>query len=63
MYMFQENVALQFMILVFILFSYIVIGFIHHQLHHDLKSKIIVEYILISSVILSAFLFFNAGRI
>lgn len=63
MYLFSQNVALQFMMLVFVLLSYIVLGFIHHQLHHDLKGKIVVEYILISSLVIAAFLFFNAGRI
>lgn len=63
MYIFRHNVALQFMMLVFILMSYIVLGFIHHQLHNDLKGRIVIEYILISSLILVAFLFFNIGRI
>ncbi len=63
MFFFQENVSLQFMILVFVLMSYIVIGFMHHQEDRDLRNKIVIEYILISSLILAAFLFFNAGRI
>jgi hypothetical protein len=63
MYLSQENTHLQFIILVFVLTSYIVIGFLHHHLNHELKSKIVIEYVLISSLILSAFLFFNAGRI
>ncbi len=63
MYIFSGDVALQFMMLIFVLMSYIVLGFIHHQLNHDLKGKIVIEYILISSIILVAFLFFNIGRL
>lgn len=63
MYIFRDAVALQFMMLVFVLLSYIVLGFLHHQLNHDLKEKIVIEYILISSIVLASFLFFNAGRI
>lgn len=63
MFFFSYDLVLQFFILTFLLLSYITVGLIHHHLHHDLRGAIVVEYILISSLILGGFLFFNAGRL
>lgn len=57
------SIILQFLVLVFLLLSYIVLGFIHHFINHDLRAKIVLEYILISALILVSFLFFNSGRL
>lgn len=57
------DVTLQFIILIFTLFSYIILGFIHHHTNHTFSSKIVIEYILISSLILAGFMFLNIGRI
>lgn len=61
--LFSFNLLFQFMTLVFLLISYIAIGLIHHQINHDLSSKIVIEYILVSSLILTAFLFLNITRL
>ncbi len=62
-YLFSYDVSLQFMLLVFILLSYITTGFIHHFIHHDLKAKVVLEYVLISLLILSAFVLLNSSRL
>jgi len=60
---FSYSVIIQFMILMFVLMSYITLGFIHHHINHDLRAKIVLEYVLISSLILVAFLFLNSSRL
>ena len=49
--------------LAFVLIIYSFLGLLHHGLHHTLRRKIVIEYILISAVIFTAFIFFNIGRI
>ena len=63
MFAFSYNTTLQFMILMLTLFSYITIGFIHHRVKHTFSSKIVLEYILISSLILAGFIFLNSGKV
>lgn len=54
---------LQLGMLCAILLLYCLLGFYHHHLHHDLKLKIVVEYISVSIVILAAFIFINIGTL
>lgn len=42
-----------------VLVLYALIGIFHHKLHHNLKGKVMVEYILVSAVIFAIFLFLN----
>lgn len=63
MVVFSSNLIFQFVILIFILVTYMAMGFIHHHFNHDLRAKIVLEYVLISSLVLGAFLFLNAGRL
>lgn len=46
-----------------ILLFYIIMGLIHHKVNHDIHVKIVLEYILISVLIFSLFLFFKSGTI
>lgn len=62
-FVFSYNLVMQFMILMLTLFSYITFGVIHHRVKHTFSSKIMLEYILISSLILVGFIFLNFGKI
>jgi len=63
MLVFSFNLAIQFVILLFVLLTYMGMGLMHHYFNHDLHAKIVLEYVLISTLILTAFLFLNAGRL
>lgn len=62
-YLLSYNLRLQALALIILLIFYSGFGIVHHKIHHDLKKKIVVEYILISLIILSIFLFLNIGKI
>lgn len=53
----------ELMLLAGMLTSYIVLGLIHHRIHQDVKGRIVLEYILISALLLAAFLFVNMHRL
>lgn len=53
----------QIWMLGFILLSYIVIGIFHHGKHHDIHPKVVLEYILISALIVALFIFLNLSRL
>jgi len=57
------SIRLQLAALLAVLFIYTVSGILHHKVHHNLHKKIMIEYILISLVILSIFIFLNVGRL
>lgn len=61
--LFSYDISIQFMILIFILLSYITLGFVHHRIDHTFSAKIVIEYVLISSLVLAGFVFFNLGRL
>jgi len=60
---FANDILLQFKILVGVLSAYILMGILHHRVHHNLKLKIVIEYFLVSLLIFSAFLFLNSSRL
>ena len=60
-YSFDKN--LQLLVLGVVLMFYIILGIIHHKVHHTLKSKIVIEYILISAIVFFAFIFLNTGNL
>lgn len=60
---FSYNFGIQATILSTVLLAYIIMGYIHHKENHDLKVKIMVEYILISLLVLSFFVFLNSARL
>lgn len=45
------------------LLSYIVLGILHHRSHHDIKGRVVLEYLLVSILVLSMYLFLNITRI
>lgn len=63
LFAFSHDVKMQFLILIFLLLSYITIGFIHHRVNHYFSAKIVVEYVLIAALILAGFLLLNIGRL
>lgn len=60
---FAYNIYLQVLFLGLTLISYIMLGVIHHEIHHSMKIKIMVEYLLVSLIILAAFVFLNSTRL
>ncbi len=60
---FSYSIILQFMILTILLMSYISLGFVHHFVNHTFSSKIVIEYTLVSALILAGFLFLNINRL
>lgn len=60
---FANNIMLQLYILAGVLFAYFILGVFHHELHHNLKLKIVIEYFLVGLLIFSAFLFLNSSRL
>ena len=49
--------------LIGMLTSYTILGILHHRVHHDIKGKVVLEYILVSILILTLYLFLNITRI
>lgn len=47
----------------FVLFLYVCMGFFHHYLQHDIHLKIVLEYIIISILVISLFIFLKSGVI
>lgn len=60
---FSYNIYLQLLFLGLTLVSYVMLGVIHHEIHHSMKIKIMVEYLLVSLIILAAFVFLNSTRL
>lgn len=52
----------QILALALMLVLYTGIGLIHQKLHHGLRGKIVVEYILVSAVLFAVFLFLNISK-
>ncbi|OGH18033.1 MAG: hypothetical protein A3F31_03800 [Candidatus Levybacteria bacterium RIFCSPHIGHO2_12_FULL_38_12] len=57
----SHNRQLQVLVVVSTSFLYVLLALIHHYLEHDLTTKIVVEYILIGSLAVSAFMFLLSG--
>jgi len=53
----------QLTVLAGILFLYILVGLAHHKMHRDFHVKVMLEYILISAIIFSLFIFLNISRL
>lgn len=53
----------QLLILGVILLLYCGIGLFHHAKHKDIRIKVVLEYILVSVLIFSLFIFLNIGKI
>lgn len=62
-YLFSFSFIFQLLTLILVLIFYSGLGILHHRLHHALAMRIVIEYILISLVIMASFLFINTGKI
>ena len=62
-YFLSYDTKLQEKVLILVLIFYSAIGIFHHKLHHTLRLKIVVEYILVSILVFACFLFLNTGKI
>lgn len=60
---FSFDLSVQAMFVVVTLIFYITFGLLRHHAQHDLSHKVMIEYILISALILILFTFWNVGRI
>lgn len=60
---FSFDFSVQMMFMVIILLFYITFGLLRHQAERDLKTKVVIEYILISSIIFASFIFLNFTRL
>ena len=60
---FSSQIKMQIAFISTTLVGYIVLGVIHHKTHHNLKIKIVVEYLLVALLVASAFLFLNSSRL
>lgn len=40
------NEALQMKFVVLAALAYVIWGFVHHKIHHDLHAKVVIEYVL-----------------
>lgn len=60
---FNPPIYSQFIVMFLILTLYIGVGLFHHNRHHDMHLKVVLEYILVSAVIFALFIFLNIGRI
>jgi len=54
---------LQLTALILVLIFYSVLGMVHHEMHHALRRKIVIEYILISLIIFAVYIFMNSGKL
>lgn len=57
------NRSLQLTVIIITTFFYVIGGIIHHVLHHDLNSKIVIEYVLMGAMGISIILFLLRGSI
>ncbi len=59
--LFPGNKQIQMMLVVFGAFVYVLWGIVHHYINHNLKTKIVIEYILIGGLGISAIFFLLKG--
>lgn len=62
-YRVASSFQIQLIVLSLILIFYTIFGILHHEMHHSLYKKIVIEYVLISLIILALFVFLNIGKI
>lgn len=57
LYMLRGDFMLQQVTLITVLIIYALMGILHHALHHTLRIRIVVEYVIISILVFACFLF------
>lgn len=50
-------------VLAFILISYMILGLVHHSRDHDINTRVVLEYILVSALVFALFVFLNISRL
>lgn len=60
---FAFDFSIQMMFLIITLLFYITFGLLRHQAERDLTLRVVIEYILISLLVLMLFVFLNNSRI
>jgi len=58
---FLPSYSIQSSALALLLLVYVIMGISHHTLEHDMKSKVMVEYILVSILVFAVFAFLKSG--
>lgn len=59
--LFPSNRQVQMIVVVLTAFIYIIWGLIHHYLNHDLKTRIVIEYIVVGGLGISVIFFLLKG--
>jgi hypothetical protein len=62
-FLLSSSFYLQAGALVLVLIFYTILGILHHEIHHALRRKIVIEYILVSLMILAVFIFLNNHKL
>lgn len=60
---FDVNVLTQILMLIGLFIAYTFVGVFHHAMHNNISSKVVLEYILISVLLIVLFVFVNISRI
>jgi hypothetical protein len=60
-YLLAYNPGMQKIALVIILLFYASFGIFHHKIHHTLRTRIVIEYLLISTLLFACYLFLSIG--
>lgn len=58
-----DSFAHQIAVVLIVVVIYISMGLLHHHLHHDIHKRIVLEYIIISILVISLFIFLKSGAI
>ena len=61
-FLLSSNFYYQALTLALVLIFYSTLGILHHGLQHTLRRKIVIEYILISLVLLAVFIFLHVNK-
>ncbi|HSW88029.1 MAG TPA: hypothetical protein VLG12_02600 [Candidatus Saccharimonadales bacterium] len=59
--LFNYNKTLQIAVLILISLFYVILGIMHHLIHHTITTKIVIEYIAIAVLGISILLFVLQG--
>ncbi|MBP6913627.1 MAG: hypothetical protein KBC00_03390 [Candidatus Levybacteria bacterium] len=60
-YIYSPHVVIETLLIAFLLVCYSGMGILHHYKEHDIHAKIVLEYILISCLVLSIFMLLKSG--
>lgn len=58
-----STINLQIMGIIAVVLIYSVMGLVHHKIDHDMHPKIVLEYIIISVLVVSIFVFLKSSSL